>query len=148
QTLWLVCDGLDTLATVSLNGHVLGQTDNMFRQYRWPVNEFLRTSDVAGQPLDNELLIVFASPVRHIEGKQAVRALPGVPQAIPGGSYLRKAPCQFGWDWGPQLPPTGIWKDIRLEGYTAARLDDIHLRQSHAGGQVTVEARISVDRLD
>ena len=23
--IWLVCDGLDTLATVSLNGHVLGQ---------------------------------------------------------------------------------------------------------------------------
>ena len=52
--------------------------------------------------------------------KQAIRPLPGVSQAIPGGPYLRKAPCQFGWDWGPQLPPIGIWKDIRLEGYEAA----------------------------
>jgi creatinine amidohydrolase len=36
-----------------------------------------------------------------------VRPLPGVSQAIPGGPHLRKAPCQFGWDWGPQLPPEG-----------------------------------------
>jgi beta-mannosidase len=33
----LVCDGLDTLAQVSFNGQPLGETDNMFRQYRWDV---------------------------------------------------------------------------------------------------------------
>ena len=136
----LVCDGLDTLATVTLNGQEIGRTDNMFRQYRWDVKPLLRPG---GQ---NELEVAFASPVKYVEEKQAVRALPGVSQAIPGGPYLRKAPCQFGWDWGPQLPPIGIWKDIRLEGYSTALIEEVHLRQHHAEGQVTLEARVAVER--
>jgi beta-mannosidase len=144
--LWLVCDGLDTLATVTLNGYVLGYTDNMFRQYRWDVKQFVRTFDDADQPVENELLISFASPVRYVADKQAARALPGVSQAIPGGPYLRKAPCQFGWDWGPQLLPIGIWKALRLEAYACACLDEVHLRQHHTDGEVTVEARITIER--
>ncbi|HVO68796.1 MAG TPA: glycoside hydrolase family 2 protein [Aggregatilineaceae bacterium] len=146
EHIWLVCDGLDTLATVTLNGYALGRTENMFRQYRWDVRPFIRSRDGSGQPVANHLLITFASPVRYAAEKQALRPLPGVLQAIPGGPYLRKAPCQFGWDWGPQLPPIGIWKDLRLEGYASARLDDVHLRQIHAAGAVTVEARITVER--
>jgi beta-mannosidase len=140
EYVFLVCDGLDTLTTVTLNGNPLGRTDNMFRQYRWDVKPLLHAADA------NELRITFASPVRYASEKQKGRALPGVSQAIPGGPYLRKAPCQFGWDWGPQLPPIGIWKDLRLEGYTGARLEQVHLRQAHADGQVTVEARVTVER--
>ena len=140
EHVFLVCDGLDTLTTVTLNGNPLGRTDNMFRQYRWDVKPLLHAADA------NELRITFASPVRYASEKQKVRALPGVSQAIPGGPYLRKAPCQFGWDWGPQLPPIGIWKDIRLEGYTGARLEQVHLRQAHTDGQVAVEARMTVER--
>jgi beta-mannosidase len=137
--IWLVCDGLDTLATVSLNGSELGRAANMFRQYRWEVKELL-------QAAGNELVIVFASPVQYVTEKQAERPLPGVSQAIPGGPYLRKAPCQFGWDWGPQLPPIGIWKEIRLEGAGGARLADVHLRQSHSDGQVTVSVALSLEQ--
>jgi beta-mannosidase len=137
---FLACDGLDTLAAVVLNGQEIGRTDNMFRQYRWDVKGLLRPDG------PNEIEVAFASPVKYVEEKQAVRALPGVSQAIPGGPYLRKAPCQFGWDWGPQLPPIGIWKEIRLEGYSTARLEEIHLRQHHAEGQVTLEARVAVER--
>lgn len=136
----LVCDGLDTLATVTLNGSLLGRAGNLFRQYRWDVRQLLHAEDAS------ELRITFASPVRYASEKQKVRALPGVSQAIPGGPYLRKAPYQFGWDWGPQLPPVGIWKDLRLEGYTGARVEQVHLRQAHGGGQVTVEARVTVER--
>jgi beta-mannosidase len=135
---WLACDGLDTLATVSLNGQTLGQTDNMYRQYRWDVKPLL-------QPGENELVIAFASPVAYVAGRQAERPLPGVSQAIPGGPHLRKAPCQFGWDWGPQLPPIGIWKDIRLEG-GAARLVDVHLRQRHSDGAAIISAALSTEQ--
>ena len=137
---FLVCDGLDTLATVVLNGHELGKTNNMFRQYRWDIKSFLKTNR------SNELSITFSSPVKYVAGQQSKRPLPGVSQAIPGGPYLRKAPCQFGWDWGPQLPPIGISKDIRLEGYSEARLAMVHLRQEHAHVDVTFEARIDVER--
>ena len=140
EKVFLVCDGLDTLATVVLNGHELGHTDNMFRRYQWEVKPFLNAKDA------NDLTITFSSPVKFAAEKQTIRPLPGVPQAIPGGSYLRKAPYQFGWDWGPQLPPVGVWKDIRLEGYSWARFAAVQLRQDHADGQVTVEARLAVER--
>jgi len=136
--LYLVCDGLDTLATVVLNGQQLGRTDNMFRQYRWKVKELLTDGE-------NELIIQFESPVRRAQALQANRNLRGVAQAIPGGPHLRKAPCQFGWDWGPQLPPIGIWKDIRLEGYVQARLSEVHLRQQHGGGQVELLVKAKLE---
>ncbi len=140
EKVFLVCDGLDTLATVVLNGHVLGRTDNMFRRYEWELKPFLNAQGV------NDLTITFSSPVKYAAEKHAIRPLPGVSQAIPGAPHLRKAPCQFGWDWGPQLPPIGVWKDIRLEGYRGARLSEIHLRQHHANGQVAVEVQVSVQR--
>ena len=65
---------------------------------------------------------------------------------IPGGPHLRKAPCQWGWDWGPKLPPIGIWKDIRLEGYSQAKIEDIHIRQMHADGKVTLAAEVKVEQ--
>jgi beta-mannosidase len=135
--IWLVCDGLDTLATVSLNGRELGRAANMFRQYRWDVKSLLRAES-------NELRIDFESVVRHVAQKQAVRSLPGVSQAIPGGPHVRKAPCQYGWDWGPQLPPVGIWKEIRLEAFSA-RLANVHLRQFHANGEVEVEVEAEIE---
>jgi beta-mannosidase len=137
--IWLVCDGLDTVATVTLNNREVGRAANMFRQYRWDVRALLNAGD-------NELRIAFDSPVRLAAAQHAIREMPGVSQAIPGGPYLRKAPCQFGWDWGPQLPPTGIWKDIRLEGYEGARLADVHLRQRHSEGQVNVSAALSLEQ--
>ncbi len=135
----LVADGLDTLATLTLNGHPLGATENLYRQYRWDVKSLLT-------PGANSLRIVFASAVRYAAERQAVRALPGVPQAIVGGPYVRKAPCHFGWDWGPQLPPIGIWKDLRLEGHNVARLDDVHVRQIWSGTEVTIAARVTAAR--
>lgn len=137
--IFLACDGLDTLATVSLNGVELGRTENMFRQYRWDVKSVLKSGE-------NVLDVKFASPVRYCAEKEAVRPMPGVSQAIPGGPHLRKAPCQFGWDWGPQLPPIGIWKEIRLEGCQTARLEEVHLRQIHENGKVTVEATVRPER--
>lgn len=136
--IWLVCDGLDTLATVSLNGRELGRAMNMFRQYRWDVKDLLVAQS-------NELRINFASSVKYIAEQESTRSLPAPTHSLPGGPHLRKAPCQFGWDWGPKLPPAGIWKDIRLEAYTSARLSDVHLRQFHANGIVRVEADLEVE---
>ena len=138
SNVYLVCDGLDTLAEVSLNGQAVGQGNNMFRQYRWDVKTLLR-------PSGNELVVRFPSAVRFGLERQAQRGLRGVPQAIEGGPYVRKAPCQFGWDWGPMLPPVGIWKDLRLECYSSARIAEVHLRQAHAGGKVTVSAAIRLE---
>ncbi|MBN1640463.1 MAG: glycoside hydrolase family 2 protein [Anaerolineae bacterium] len=133
----LACEGLDTLAEVTLNGQLLGKADNMFRHYEWDAKALLIESD-------NELQIAFASPVMYAARPQDERPLRGVSQAIPGGPYLRKAPCQFGWDWGPQLPAIGIWKTVRLVGHSRARLEEVHVRQQHAD-VVAIEARVVAD---
>lgn len=136
--MFLVCDGLDTLATVAINGKTIGAADNMYRQYRWDVKESLKVGK-------NHISITFHSAVNYISEKQANLPLAGVPQAIAGGPHLRKAPCQFGWDWGPQLPPIGIWKDIRLEFSDGARIEQVWLRQTHRSGTVTITGDVRVD---
>ena len=107
----LACDGLDTIADLYLNGTYLGHAENMFRRWEWNVKSLLKKGS-------NELRIIFGSPVRFITAKQAQLSLPGGGD-IPGGPHLRKAPCHWGWDWGPKLPPIGVCKDIRLEGYSS-----------------------------
>ena len=134
---FLVCDGLDTLAEVSLNAMFLGKTDNMYRQWKWEVTGMLR----AGM---NEIAILFGGPVSFITQRQKEKPLWGGGD-IPGGPHLRKAPCQWGWDWGPKLPPIGVWKDIRLEGYSSAKFEDVHVRQKHEAGKVTVRAAAQVE---
>ena len=138
ESVSLVCDGLDALAEVSLNGAALGRADNMHRQWRWDVRDALRADG-------NELRVLFRSPLAYVSRRQAARPMPGVDAAIPGGPHLRKAACHFGWDWGIQAPTVGVWRDIRLEGRDGAKLSDVYLRQKHSGGAATVLAEVAVE---
>ncbi len=140
ERVFLVCDGLDTLGSAEINGKVVGSFKNMFVQYRWEVKNLLKE----GQ---NSIVFTFDSPVQYAREHEAKSPLSGVqPWSIMGGPYLRKAPCQFGWDWGPMLPPVGIWKDLRLEGYSTARFEDVHLHQRLENGKGIVEASVRVER--
>ncbi len=132
----LVCDGLDTIADVYLNGTYLGHAENMFRQWEWNAKSLLHEGT-------NELCITFGSPVRFITAKQAQLPLQGGGD-LPGGPHLRKAPCHWGWDWGPKLPPIGIWKDIRLEGYSV-RFEDVHMRQTFDVCGAIISAEIAAE---
>ena len=138
----LVCDGLDTLATVSLNGHELGHTDNMFRRYEWEVKPFLNTQG------DNDFTITFASPVKFMPPKQAVRPMPGPFRFIAWRPLPAQSSLPIWLGLGSAAPA-----DRRLEGYPPgrlqeARLAEVHLQQQHANGQVTVKARVAVERWD
>ena len=123
--IFLVCDGLDTLA----DGHA--QRPRARPAPTTCSASIAGTSSRCSGRRERAARSPSRRAVNYAAQKQAVRNLPGVSQAIAGGPHLRKAPCQFGWDWGPQLPPIGIWKDIRLEGRSVARLADVHLRQLH-----------------
>ncbi len=140
EQVFLVCDGLDTLADVTFNGVPLGRAENMFRRYRWDVTEHLAEGD-------NLVHILFPALMPHVREKQAGQPMVGPSHSLDGSPHVRKAPCQFGWDWGPKLPPVGIWQGVWLEGASVARLDDVHLRQRHADdGSVIVSADVSVER--
>lgn len=140
--IFLRFDGLDTLAHVLLNGTLLGETDNAFRTYAWEVKSYLHVGV-------NDVKIRFRSPVNYVRPLNEAQPLPSPGESIQGGPYLRKAPCQWGWDWGPKLPPIGVWKEARLEGYTNAKLDMVHLSQDHQfDGRVTVTAEATFQQWD
>ena len=71
------------------------------------------------------------------------RKLPTLMNA--GMAHLRKVQSHFGWDWGPRLPISGIWRDIRLEGFSAARLAEVHIQQQHEGDRVSLTATVQVE---
>src|SRR5512135_1381131 len=103
----LVADGLDTVATVRLNGRVIARTENMFLGHRWEVKPLLR-------PGRNELTIRFDSALRYIHTHRRAHRPREVNDPFGGCTRIRKQQCQFGWDWGPRFVTAGIWRDLRL----------------------------------
>lgn len=135
----LCCDGLDTLAEVTVNGQRVLLADNMHRRWVVEVKSAL-------QPGENRIHIRFSSPNRFIAGRFAEGEVTMVNEGcMPGSNYLRKAHCMFGWDWGPQLPDAGIWRPISLRGCSGAFLEEVYPVQRHADGKVmlTLKARLS-----
>jgi beta-mannosidase len=89
--------------------------------------------------------VTFRSAVRRGAELEAVRHLDSPDNQLPGAPYLRKAPCHFGWDWGPKLPNVGLWQGVRLEGWSVARLADVRLSQSVEGGRARIAAEVRVE---
>ncbi len=110
----LVCEGLDTVATISVNGEVVGRTANQHRSFRFPVKHLLHEGD-------NELVIEFSPALEAARATESqIGALPHV-EKYPF-NMIRKMACNFGWDWGPALITAGVWKPIRLESWSVARI--------------------------
>lgn len=123
----LCCDGLDTVARIELNGQTVGVTDNMFRQWEFDVKPLLK----AGR---NHIEIHFESPANYIAAKQKIRPMnyPTARHQVAAFSQIRKAAYSFGWDWGPCLPTSGIWRPIRLQAFNSGRLRDVSINQDHS----------------
>ena len=124
DVLELICEGLDTLATVTLNGRKVATTDNMFVTHRFNVRRFLKSGR-------NELLIKFASTGKALARTRPEHQPKEFNDAVGRCSVFRKEQCQFGWDWGPRLVTSGIWRDIRLEAWSANRLESVRVTQTH-----------------
>ncbi len=114
----LVFEGLDTAATVVLNGQQLGTTDNMHHPWQWDVREVL-------QEEGNRLEITFRAPEHYArEMEQKLGALPKLNSDVPFNA-IRKMACNFGWDWAPVLTTAGIWKPVYIRGWDTARVDQV-----------------------
>lgn len=121
----LAFEGLDTFATVTLNGQPLLQANNSHRTWRARVDGRLRARG-------NELRIVLRSPIRTL--LPDVQAMPhkiagnypspygDEPKDAMVGNFVRKPGYHFGWDWGPRYVTAGIWRPVRLESWDAQRL--------------------------
>lgn len=140
----LVFDGLDTCAEVLLNGQLLLQAENAFRQWRLPAGAALRAGT-------NELLVRFASPLRRYAAR-AEAIVPHLPGNYPSPygdesreamtcNFARKPGYHYGWDWGPRYVGCGIWRPVRLEAWRHVRLTDLHL-QTHELGPAHARATV------
>ncbi|MCF8348958.1 MAG: glycoside hydrolase family 2 protein, partial [Bacteroidales bacterium] len=114
----LVFEGLDTYTRIVLNGHTIAETNNMFRSYRFPVEKWLIKKD-------NALSVTFFPPEVINDRKEALYGIL-LPEKR---GFSRKAPYQFGWDWGPKLVTMGLWKPARIESRKALELVDVFVDQ-------------------
>ena len=137
----VVFEGLDTVAAVDLDGVALGYSRNMHRTYRYDVTALLD-----GSP--RRLTARFTSAYTEAERlRDLLGSRPG-PYAEPF-NFIRKMACSFGWDWGPTLVTAGIWRPVRLEGWSTARLAGVRPLATYDGAgrlDVTVDVERTAAR--
>lgn len=134
----LVFEGLDTFAEIFLNGESLGQTDNMFRPWRFDVTRRLRPDAV------NELVVVFHPWQIHVKDRPYTK-LWGT--FVKERVWARKAQMESGWDWGPRIVLAGIWRPVRLETITAVRIAGWHFKTLRADARsARVQVEVELDR--
>ncbi|WP_448130053.1 beta-mannosidase [Stenotrophomonas rhizophila] len=143
----LAFEGLDTFATVTLNGQPLLQANNSHRTWRARVDGRLRARG-------NELRIVLRSPIRTL--LPDVQAMPhkiagnypspygDEPKDAMVGNFVRKPGYHFGWDWGPRYVTAGIWRPVRLESWDAQRLTAVAV-QTRALDAARADLEVAVE---
>lgn len=149
QHIELDFEGLDTYSCVYLNDSLILQTDNMFRHYSADVKELLKAGD-------NKLHIIFQSPIKKGIEKYDTQGYK-IPASdndlaemgkVDGNKqvsiYTRKAGYHFGWDWGPRLVTSGIWRPIKLKSWNHHKIDDVFIQQDSLGAKANMTALIEV----
>ena len=139
----LVFDGLDTFATVRLNGEVVLEANNMFRRYRVRCAGRLR-------PGANELSIAFRSPLAEARPQHARDGFsyPAENDAADEklSVYARKAAYHYGWDWAPRLVSSGIWRPAYLEVVPHCRIADAMMTIEQLDeNQATLNFAVEID---
>jgi len=96
-------EGLDTYASIFLNDSLILKANNAFRRFNVDIKPLLKS--------ENELRIVFENTTKHEAAEKAK-----LPYELPEGNrvFTRKAQFQYGWDFGPQLNTSGIWRPVKL----------------------------------
>lgn len=113
----LVLEGVDTVATITFDGHELGRTANQHRSYRYDVRALLR-------PDSQRLRVLLSSAIVHAEAEAERLGARPLAYAQPF-NMIRKMACSFGWDWGPDLQTAGLWKPVRVQRWRTARLAQV-----------------------
>ncbi|HZH59533.1 MAG TPA: glycoside hydrolase family 2 protein [Metabacillus sp.] len=137
QHIVLRFEGLDTISEIKINGSHIAKTNNMHRIYEFNIKPFLVTGL-------NKIEVTLFSPIHYISNKQKEEKLWGVTDAIEGYPHLRKGHSMFGWDWGPQIPDLGIWRDVSLLAWNMGRIDEVYVTQEHRHKEVEVHVRVEL----
>ena len=111
-------EGLDTYASVFLNDSLILKTNNAFREFQVEVKSILKA--------ENELRIVFENTsISEDKEKNSLK------YTLPEGNriFTRKAQFQYGWDWGPKLNTSGIWRPIKLTAWNDYKIENFNIIQ-------------------
>ena len=149
EHIMLTCHGLDTYADVYLNDSLIIRADNMFRTWRADIKGLVKASG-------NTLRVFFHSPVKTDLPKYD--ALPyhypaSNDQSENGGlldkkisPFARKAGYHYGWDWGPRLLTSGIWRPVTITAWSGVRIDNTYFMQPQVSRQVAhVREEVTID---
>ena len=112
----LTFDGIDTFAEIYVNETLVGKTENMFLAYEYEIKDFLKRGE-------NKLLVRMCSTLQKMQ-KINSNGYFGVFNEK--RLFIRKAQCHFGWDWAPDMPGYGIYRDVSLKKVSKSRLKDVH----------------------
>ena len=130
--------GLDTYASVYLNDSLILQSNNMHRTYIVNVKSQIKKGE-------NSLKVILESPI-----KKGLELYNSINYTIPvsandqaevgnveGGKrvsvFTRKAGYHYGWDWGPRLVTSGIWRPITLYSWDDIRIKDFNVSYGFDG---------------
>ncbi|MFD2357535.1 hypothetical protein ACFSTC_62075 [Nonomuraea ferruginea] len=136
----LVCEGLDTVAEIALNGVRVAATANQHRSYRFPVRHLLREGE-------NTLTVTFGSALEYAEERRAaLGSRPGAYEAP--YAFIRKMACNFGWDWGgpPWSPPASGARSGWRAGPAPGRPRSARSPPSPPTARARVDVHVSVER--
>jgi len=136
-------EGLDTYAFVYLNDSLIIEADNM--HHRWSTD----IKSLVNEEI-NELRVIFKSPI--IEGQKKLEQLPYfIPasnEARPIGEqtsiFTRKAQYHYGWDWGPRLTTSGIWRPFHFKGWDTDKIENVKIETQSIIGDTAI-AQISIE---
>ncbi|WP_405131986.1 glycoside hydrolase family 2 protein [Paenibacillus sp. FSL H8-0317] len=123
----LVFEGLDTFATVYVNGHEVGKTANMLMSHTFNVTSLVRSGW-------NAIAVKFDPLHLHHRDKETFDWSSYTKER----PWLRKAAMNFGWDWGPRMVTVGIWGAVRLEKRTIAKLESVYARTESVSTELAV----------
>lgn len=132
-------EGIDTIADIYINGTHLAFVNDMHRTYSYDIRSLVEVGR-------NEILICFQSAILYAEEQHRKEPYYKTPDTVDGFSLVRKAHCQYGWDWGPKLPDMGLFRDVTILAYEKAKFTDVYVRQFHENNQVRVQFDVEIQK--
>jgi len=149
KNIQLIFNGLDTYSTVYLNDSLLFSSENMFLRYFVDVKRNLKLGE-------NGLKVIFKSPI-----KEGIKKHDSIGYTVPVSGndlaiigkvkdgkqvsvFSRKAPYHFGWDWGPRLVTSGIWRPVELKMWNGVVISDFHINQTSINEVAKMVANIEL----
>ncbi|KAJ6443487.1 beta-mannosidase [Purpureocillium lavendulum] len=145
-SVFLLFEGLDTFATVTLNGSVVLKSDNMFQSHRVNITGVLKDSNTLVIDFDSALLRGRELEKDHSDYRFIAH------NGETGRLAVRKAQYHWGWDWGPVLMTAGPWRPVYLET-SSSHIEDVWVKYevsedlTTATGQVEVLSAGAVDEI-